>query len=193
MTSGQSSTAGVRERVPGSPWKGRASAAKTSRAATLIKTLLWQHRRHQWAPGPKRVSPWLAWAVPPSWTIFAWHHGRPSSGRTCRKIRWDIKPVGVPAGVRHRHHGSRWKHRCDGNVFSCRLVWTCPDLAHEPRPRIHLHLGRALRVVRRELRKRLPTTRCGGPPPCGEAGARGDSPEVHLTLHQDARYYTSYL
>jgi hypothetical protein len=38
------------------------------------------------------------------------------------KIRWDIKPVGVPAGVRHRHHGSRWKHCCDGNVFSCRLV-----------------------------------------------------------------------
>jgi hypothetical protein len=60
------------------------------------------------------------------------------------KIRWDIKPVGVPAGVRHRHHSSRWKHCCDGNVFSCRPVWACPNLAHEPRPRVNLHLGRAL-------------------------------------------------
>jgi hypothetical protein len=85
MTSEQSSTAGVRERTPGSPWKGRASAAKTSRAATSIKTLLRQHHRHQRAPGPKRVSPWPAWAAPPSRTIFVRHHGRPSSGRTCRK------------------------------------------------------------------------------------------------------------
>jgi hypothetical protein len=29
-------------------------------------------------------------------------------------------------------------------------------------------------------------------PSCGEAGAHGDSPEVHLPLHQGARYYTSY-
>jgi hypothetical protein len=193
MTSGQSSTAGVRERTPGSPWKGRASAAKTSRDATSIKTLLRQHRRHQWAPGPKRVSPWPAWAAPPSWTISRDIMAAQVPATPAGKIRWDIKPVGVLAGVRHRHHGSRWKHRCDDNVFSCRLIWTCPDLAHEPRPRIHLHLGRALRAVRRELRQRLPTTRCGGPPPCGEAGARGDSPEVHLTLHQGARYYTSYL
>jgi hypothetical protein len=50
------------------------------------------------------------------------------------KVRRNVKPVGVPAGVRHHHHGSRWKHRYDGDVFSCRLVWTCPDLAHEPRP-----------------------------------------------------------
>jgi hypothetical protein len=34
---------------------------------------------------PKRVSPWPAWAAPPSRTIFARRHGRPSSGRTCRK------------------------------------------------------------------------------------------------------------
>jgi hypothetical protein len=50
------------------------------------------------------------------------------------KVRWNIEPVGVPAGVRHRHHGSRWKHRCDGDIFSRSLVWTCPDLAHEPHP-----------------------------------------------------------
>jgi hypothetical protein len=88
------------------------------------------------------------------------------------KIRRNIEPVGVPAGVRHRHHGSRWKHRCDGNIFSCCLVWTCPDLAHEPHPGVSLLLGRALRTVRCELRQCLPATRCGDPPPCGEARAR---------------------
>jgi hypothetical protein len=32
--------------------------------ATSIKTSLRLHRRHQWAPGPKRVSPWPVWAAP---------------------------------------------------------------------------------------------------------------------------------
>jgi hypothetical protein len=80
------------------------------------------------------------------------------------KIRRYVKPVGVPVGVRHRYHSSRWKHRCDGDIFSCHLVWACPDLAHEPHPRVNLLLGRALRMVRCELRQRLPATRCGGPP-----------------------------
>jgi hypothetical protein len=35
------------------------------------------------------------------------------------KIRRNDEPVGVPAGVRYRHHGSRWKHHCGGNIFSC--------------------------------------------------------------------------
>jgi hypothetical protein len=108
------------------------------------------------------------------------------------KVRRNIEPVGVPAGVRYHHHNSRWKHRCDGNILSCGLVWTCPDLVHEPHPGVSLLLGRALHVVRCELRQCLPATRCGGPPPCGEAGAQRDSPEVHLPLHQGARYYTSY-
>jgi hypothetical protein len=108
------------------------------------------------------------------------------------KVRRNIEPVGVPASICHRHHGSRWKHRCDGNIFSCCLVWTCPDLAHEPHLGVSLFLGRALHAVRCELRQCLPSARCGGPPPCGEVGARGDSPEVHLPLHQGARYYTSY-
>jgi hypothetical protein len=193
MTSGQSSTAGIRERTPRSHWKGRASAAKTSKVATSIKTLLRQLCRHQWSPGPKRVSPWPGGLRHPRGPSSRGIMAAQVPAAPAGKIRFDIKPVGVPTGVRHRHHGSRWKHRCDGNVFSCRLIWTCPDLAHEPRPRIHLHLGRALCAVCRELRQRLPTTRCGGPPPCGEAGAPGDSPEVHLTLHQGARYYTSYL
>jgi hypothetical protein len=50
------------------------------------------------------------------------------------KVRRYVKPVGIPAGVCHRYHNSRWKHRCDGDIFSCRLVWVCPDLAHEPHP-----------------------------------------------------------
>jgi hypothetical protein len=66
-------------------------------------------------------------------------------------------------------------------------------LAHEPCPRIDLLLGRALRAVHNELRQRLPTTRRGGPPPHSEAGARRNSPDVYLLLHQSARYYTSYL
>jgi hypothetical protein len=109
-----------------------------------------------------------------------------------QKVRRYIKPVGIPVGVRHRYHSSMWKHRCDGNIFSCRLVWTCPDLAHEPCPRVNLLLGRALRVVRCELCQRLPATQCGGPPPHSKAGARGDSPDIHLPLHQGVRYYTSH-
>jgi hypothetical protein len=109
-----------------------------------------------------------------------------------RKVRWNIEPVGVPTGVRHRHHSSRWEHRCDGDIFPCGLVWTSPDLPHESHPRISLLLGGALHAVRCELRQRLPAARCGGSPPCREAGAQGDSPEVHLPLHQGARYHTSY-
>jgi hypothetical protein len=59
-------------------------------------------------------------------------------------------------------------------------------------PRINLVLGRALCAVYSELRQRLPTVRHGGPPPCSEGGARGDSPDVYLPLHQGVRYYTSH-
>jgi hypothetical protein len=51
---------------------------------------------------------------------------------------------------------------------------------------------RALRAVRCELRQCLPAAQCGGPPPCDEAGARGDPLDVHLSLHQGTRYYTSH-
>jgi hypothetical protein len=128
----------------GSLWIGRASAAKTSMVATSIKTSLRLHRRHQWAPGPKRGCPLGRCGL------------RRSCGSSPRgvmanqvpatpagKIRRNIKQVGVPSGVRHRHHGSRWKNHCDGNIFSCCLVWTCPDLAHEPHPRVSLLLGRS--------------------------------------------------
>jgi hypothetical protein len=39
----------------------------------------------QWAPGPKRVSPWPAWVAPLLRITSAQRHGHPSFGRTCRK------------------------------------------------------------------------------------------------------------
>jgi hypothetical protein len=139
-----------------------------------------------------RVSPWPTWAAPLSRIISAQCPGHPSSGHTCRKVRRYIKSVGISAGVRHRYHSSRWKHRCDGDIFLCRLVRVGPDLARESCPRINLFLGRALHTVHSELRQHLPTARRGGTPPRGEAGTRRDSPDVYLPLHQSVRYYTSH-
>jgi hypothetical protein len=106
------------------------------------------------------------------------------------EVRLYVQPVGILAGVRHRHYGSRWRHRRNGNIFSCCLVWACPDLAHEPYPRINLLLGRALHKVRSELRQCLSVAWRGGSPPCSEAGARGNSLDLHLPLHQGTRDYT---
>jgi hypothetical protein len=39
-----------------------------------------------------------------------------------RKVRRYVKPVGILAGVRHRHYGSRWRRRCNSNIFPCSLV-----------------------------------------------------------------------
>jgi hypothetical protein len=109
------------------------------------------------------------------------------------KVRRYVKPIGIPAGIRHRHHDSRWRHCCDGNILPCSLVRACPNLAHEPCPRIDLLLGRALCAVHDELRQRLPIAWRGGTPPCSEAGARGNSSGLHLPLHQGTWDYTSYL
>jgi hypothetical protein len=109
------------------------------------------------------------------------------------EVRRYVKPVGIPVGIRHRHYSSRWRHCCDGNILPCSLVWASPDLAHEPCPRIDLLLGRALRAVRCELRQRLPTAWRGGTPPCSEAGTRGNSPGIYLSLHQGTGHYSSYL
>jgi hypothetical protein len=54
-------------------------------------------------------------------------------------------------------------------------------------------LGRALREVHSELRQCLPAVWRGGSPPCSEAGARGNSLDLHLSLHQGTRDYTPYL
>jgi hypothetical protein len=71
--------------MPGSHWKGRVSAARTSMVATLMKTSLRLHCRHQWAPDPKRESPWPVWATLLLWIISARRHGHLGSGRTCGK------------------------------------------------------------------------------------------------------------
>jgi hypothetical protein len=106
------------------------------------------------------------------------------SATSARKIRRYNKPVRIPVGLCHCHYSSRWRHRRIGNLLPCSPVWTSPDLAHEPSPRIHLLLGRALCVVRGELRQRLPAARSGGTPPHSETGIRGDPPSVHFPLHQ---------
>jgi hypothetical protein len=109
------------------------------------------------------------------------------------KVRRYVQPVGILVGVLHRHYGSRWRHRRNGNIFSCFLVWACPDLAHEPYFRINLLLGRAMREVCSELRQFLSAAWRGGSPPCSEAGVRGNSLDLHLPLHQGTRDYTPYL
>jgi hypothetical protein len=88
------------------------------------------------------------------------------------KVRWYVKPIRILAGIRHRYYGSRWRHCCNGNILPCSLVWAGPDLAHEPRPRIDLLLGRALCVVYSELRQCLLAAWRGGSPPRSEAGTR---------------------
>jgi hypothetical protein len=110
-----------------------------------------------------------------------------------RKVRQYVKPVRILAGIRHCHYGSRWRHRCDGNLLSCSLVWVGPDLTHEPCPRIDLLLGRALSMVHSELRQRLSAAWHGGSPPCSESGPQENSPRLHLPLHQGTGHYTSYL
>ena len=74
--------------------------------ATSTKTSLRLHRRHQWAPGPKRVSPWPEWAAPHWRIISARRLATQVPAAPAGKIRRNIKPVRVPAGVRYRHHGS---------------------------------------------------------------------------------------
>jgi hypothetical protein len=160
------------------------SADRTSRVTTSTTTSLRLHRRPQWAPGSKRV-PLCRCGL---------RRTRGSSPRSdlaiqvsatpAGKVRRYVQPVGILAGVRHRHYSSGWGHHRDGNIFSCCLVWAYPDLAHEPYPRINLLLGRALRVVHSELRQRLSTTWRGGSPPRSEAGAWRNSPGLHLPLHQ---------
>jgi hypothetical protein len=84
------------------------------------------------------------------------------------KIRRYDKPVRIPASLYHRHCSDRWKHRRDGDLLPCSSVWASPDLAHEPSPRIHILLGRALRAVHGELRQCLSAAWCRSTPPCSK-------------------------
>jgi hypothetical protein len=56
------------------------------------------------------------------------------SATSARIIRRYDKPVRIPVGLCHRHYDSRWRHRRDGDLLPCSLVWASPDLAHEPSP-----------------------------------------------------------
>jgi hypothetical protein len=48
-------------------------------------------------------------------------------------------------------------------------------------------------VVHDKLLQCLPAAWRGGPPPRSEAGARGNSPGLHLPLHQGTGHHTSYI
>jgi hypothetical protein len=99
------------------------------------------------------------------------------------EVRRYVKSVEIPTGLCHRHYGSRWRHHRNGDILPCCLVWAGPDMAHEPCPRIDLHLGRALCEVHSELRQRLSAAWHGGPSPRSEAGAWRNSLGVYLPLH----------
>jgi hypothetical protein len=109
------------------------------------------------------------------------------------EVRRYIKLVGIFAGLRHRHYGSRWKHCCNGELLPCSLDRAGPDLAHESHPRVHLLLGRALCTVHSELCQCLSSAWRGGSSPCRKARTRGDPPGFHRPLHQGTRDYTSCL
>jgi hypothetical protein len=68
------------------------------------------------------------------------------------EVRRYVKPVGIPAGLCHRHYDSWWKHCCNRKLLPCSLDWAGPDLAHEPHPGVRLLLGRALCTVYSKLR-----------------------------------------
>jgi hypothetical protein len=156
----------------------------------LTTTSLRLHRR---APRFRQVSHWPAWAAP-RWQITSTRRpGHPSSGHTCRRSTTIRQIHRNLAGLRHRHYDSRWRHHHNGDILPCCLVWAGPDLAHEPFPRIDLLLGRALCAVHGKLRQCLPAAWCGGPPPRSEVGAQGNSPGLHLPLHQGTGHHTSYI
>jgi hypothetical protein len=115
------------------------------------------------------------------------------SSTPARKVRRYDKPVRIPAGLRHRHYSGRWRHRRNGNLLPRGSDWASPDLAHEPSPRVHILLGRALCVVHGKLRQRLPAAWCRSTPPCSKAGTQGNLPGVHFPLHQGTRDNPSYL
>jgi hypothetical protein len=140
MTCGQNSTAGVQARMPASLSRGRVSADRTSRVATSTTTLLRLHRRLQQALGSRRMSHWPAWAAPhwrssPCGDLAIQVPTTPAG-----KVQQYDKSIGILGGLRHHHYDNRWRHHRNGVILPCCLVWTDPDLAHEPYPRIDLLL-----------------------------------------------------
>jgi hypothetical protein len=169
------------------------STDKTSRVATSTRTLVQFRHKLQGMPECRRASHWSALAAPHLQIISAWRLGHPSSATPAGEVRRDIKPVGIPAGLRHHHYGSWWKHCCDGELLPCSLDRAGPDLAHEPHPRVGILLGRALCAVHSKLCQCLPTAWRGGTPPCSEARTRRDPSGFYLPFHQGTGDHTSHL
>jgi hypothetical protein len=165
-------------------WRGHVSADKTSRVATSTKTSL------QGAPESRRVSHWSVWAMQTSRSSSRDDLATQVLATPAGEVRQYDKPVGILAGLRHRHYGSWWKHSRNGKLLPCSLDRASPDLAHEPYPGVDLLLGRALCTVHSKLRQCLPAAWRGGSSPCSEAGTQGDSPGFHLPLHQGTGDYT---
>jgi hypothetical protein len=192
-TCGQSSTVGMQARMLESLWRGRGSARKTSRVATSTKTSLHLRHKLKGRPNPHgcpigRRGLFRTSRSPPHGDLATQVLATPA-----REVRQYVKPVGIPAGLRHRHYSSRWKHCCNGKLLPCSLDRASPDLAHEPHPGVRILLGRALCTVHSELCQCLSAAWCGGSSPCREAGTRGNSPDLHLLLYQGTRDHTSCL
>jgi hypothetical protein len=115
------------------------------------------------------------------------------SAAPAREVRRYVKPVGILAGLRHRHYSSWWKHCCNGELLPCSLDRAGLDLAHEPDPGVRLLLGGALCTVHIKLCQCLSAAWRGGSSPCRKARTRGDPPGFHRPLHQGTRDYTSCL
>jgi hypothetical protein len=127
----QSSTADVRARMLGSLWRGRGSAGKTSRVAPRSGLRSSFSTNSEGCPNPDGRPIGRRWL----------HRTCGSSPRgdlatqvpttPAEEVRRDIKPIRIHAGLRHRYYGSRWKHCRDGELLPCSLDRTDPDLAHE--------------------------------------------------------------
>jgi hypothetical protein len=193
MTCGRNSTAGVRARMPASLWRGRVSTDKMLRSQPRLRLRCGCTADPNGRPNPGgcpigRRGLRRAGGSSPRGDLSIQVLATPA-----REVRRHDKSIGILAGLRHRHYGSRWRHHRNGDILPCCLVWAGPDLAHEPFPRIDLLLGRALHAVHDKLRQCLPATWRGGSSPRSEAGARINSPGLHLPLHQGTRHHTSYI
>jgi predicted RNA-binding Zn-ribbon protein involved in translation (DUF1610 family) len=182
-TCGQSSTVGMRVRMLESLWRGHVSADKTSRVATLTKISLQLHTNSKGCPNPGRCPIGRCGLCrtsgsPPRGDLATQVPATPAG-----EVRQYVKPVRILTGLHHRYYDSWWKHCCNGKLLPCSLDRAGPDLAHEPHPRVHLLLGRALCTVHSKLCQCLSTAWCGGSSPCHKAGTRGDSPGFHLPLY----------
>jgi hypothetical protein len=162
MTCRQSSTAGVRARTPASLWRGRMSADKMSRSQPRLRLRCGCAANPNGRPDPSGCPIGRCGLRRTSESSPRGDLAIQVLATPVRELRRYVKFVEILAGLRHRHYDSRWRHRRNGNILPCSLVWASPDLAHEPYPRINLLLRRALHAVHSELRQRLSAAWRGG-------------------------------